>query len=101
MDAIPAKGLRRVISCASVFRRIHSNRSARFLASLCLLLVSAFYYKSISLKDLPKIFTGNIKAQLVSLFCFGSGIRHWREFLGYYQINATVLPISFGGMAIM
>jgi tripartite ATP-independent transporter DctM subunit len=87
-DAIPAMITPLIIIGGIVFGVFTPTEAAAFSA-LYAYLVSAFYYKSISLKDLPKIFTETLKLSCLSLFALAAASA-LGEFLVYYQINATV-----------
>ncbi len=87
-DAIPAMITPLIIIGGIVFGVFTPTEAAAFSAVYAYL-VSAFYYKSISLKDLPKIFTETLKLSCLSLFALAAASA-LGEFLGYYQINATV-----------
>lgn len=87
-DAIPAMITPLIIIGGIVFGVFTPTEAAAFSAVYAYF-VSAFYYKSISLKDLPKIFTETLKLSCLSLFALAAASA-LGEFLGYYQINAIV-----------
>ena len=94
-DAIPAMITPLIIIGGIVFGVFTPTEAAAFSAVYAYF-VSAFYYKSISLKDLPKIFTETLKLSCLSLFALAAASA-LGEFLGYYQINAIVSGF-FSGM---
>jgi len=87
-DAIPAMITPLIIIGGIVFGVFTPTEAAAFSAVYAYF-VSAYYYKSISLKDLPKIFTETLKLSCLSLFALAAASA-LGEFLGYYQINAMV-----------
>ncbi|NLQ17704.1 TRAP transporter large permease [Marinomonas sp. M1K-6] len=87
-DAIPAMITPLIIIGGIVFGVFTPTEAAAFSAVYAYF-VSAFYYRSISLKDLPKIFTETLKLSCLSLFALAAASA-LGEFLGYYQINALV-----------
>ena len=87
-DAVPAMITPLIIIGGIVFGVFTPTEAAAFSAVYAYF-VSAFYYKSISLKDLPKIFTETLKLSCLSLFALAAASA-LGEFLGYYQINAIV-----------
>ncbi|MGO2355494.1 MAG: TRAP transporter large permease [Marinomonas foliarum] len=94
-DAVPAMITPLIIIGGIVFGVFTPTEAAAFSAVYAYF-VSAFYYKSISLKDLPKIFTETLKLSCLSLFALAAASA-LGEFLGYYQINAIVSGF-FDGM---
>jgi tripartite ATP-independent transporter DctM subunit len=94
-DAIPAMITPLIIIGGIVFGVFTPTEAAAFSAVYAYF-VSAYYYKSISLKDLPKIFTETLKLSCLSLFALAAASA-LGEFLGYYQINAMVSSF-FSGM---
>jgi C4-dicarboxylate transporter, DctM subunit len=87
-DAIPAMITPLIIIGGIVFGVFTPTEAAAFSAVYAYF-ISAFYYKSISFKDLPKIFTETLKLSCLSLFALAAASA-LGEFLGYYQINAIV-----------
>ncbi|MFQ3175601.1 MAG: tripartite ATP-independent transporter DctM subunit [Psychromonas sp.] len=94
-NAVPAMITPLIIIGGIVFGVFTPTESAAFSAvyAYCL---SAYYYKTISFKDLPKIFVSTLKISSLSLFALAAASA-LGEFLGYYQIN-TLVSGFFNGL---
>lgn len=87
-DTIPAMITPLIIIGGIVFGVFTPTEAAAFSA-IYAYVVSAYYYKTISFKDLPKIIVDTLKLSCLSLFALAAASA-LGEFLGYYQINSIV-----------
>nr|WP_086939521.1 TRAP transporter large permease [Thaumasiovibrio occultus] len=93
-DSIPAMITPLIIIGGIVFGVFTPTEAAAFSA-IYAYLISAFYYKTISYKDLPQIFVETLKLSCLSLFALAAASA-LGEFLGYFQINAMVAEFFNG-----
>lgn len=87
-DSIPAMITPLIIIGGIVFGVFTPTEAAAFSAVYAYL-ISAFYYKTISFKDLPQIFVDTLKLSCLSLFALAAASA-LGEFLGYFRINTYV-----------
>ncbi|MCJ2375530.1 TRAP transporter large permease [Vibrio sp. ZSDZ34] len=87
-DAIPAMITPLIIIGGIVFGVFTPTEAAAF-AAIYAFLLSYFYYRSISLRDLGVIFSETLKLSCLSLFALAMASA-LGEFLGYYNINSIV-----------
>lgn len=87
-DSIPALITPLIIIGGIVFGIFTPTEAAAFSA-LYAYLVSAYYYKTITIKDLPKILVDTLKLSCLSLFALAAASA-LGEFLGYFRINLIV-----------
>ncbi len=87
-DAVPAMITPLIIIGGIVFGVFTPTEAAAFSA-IYAYVISAFYYKTITVKDLPEIFVETLKLSCLSLFALAAASA-LGEFLGYYKINAVV-----------
>ncbi|EOW9344657.1 TRAP transporter large permease [Vibrio diazotrophicus] len=96
-DAVPAMVTPLIIIGGIVFGVFTPTEAAAFSA-IYAYLISAFYYKSITLRDMPHILVETLKLSCLSLFALAAASA-LGEFLGYYKINVMVADFfnSLGG----
>lgn len=96
-DAVPAMITPLIIIGGIVFGVFTPTEAAAFSA-IYAYLISAFYYKSITLRDMPHILVETLKLSCLSLFALAAASA-LGEFLGYYKINVLVADFfnSLGG----
>lgn len=87
-DAVPAMVTPLIIIGGIVFGVFTPTEAAAFSA-IYAYLISAFYYKSITLRDMPHILVETLKLSCLSLFALAAASA-LGEFLGYYKINVMV-----------
>lgn len=87
-DSIPALITPLIIIGGIVFGIFTPTEAAAFSA-IYAYFVSAYYYKTITYKDLPKIFIETLKLSCLSLFALAAASA-LGEFLGYFRINVAV-----------
>ena len=79
--------------CSGLFTPTESSA----IASLYAFSISIFYYKSITLRDIPRILVDTMKLSSLSLFALASACA-LGELLGYYQLNVAIQDF-FSGLA--
>ncbi len=71
--------------CSGIFTPTESSA----FASLYAFVISIFYYKTISFKDIPRILIDTMKLSSLSLFALASACA-LGELLSYYQLNVVI-----------
>lgn len=96
-DAIPAMITPLIIIGGIVFGVFTPTEAAAFSA-IYAYAISAYYYKTITWRDMPKVFVETLKLSCLSLFALAAASA-LGEFLGYYKINVIVADFfnSLGG----
>ncbi|MBR1713372.1 MAG: TRAP transporter large permease [Treponema sp.] len=79
--------------CSGLFTPTESSA----IASLYAFSISIFYYKSITLRDIPRILVDTMKLSSLSLFALASACA-LGELLSYYQLNVAIQDF-FSGLA--
>lgn len=87
-DSVPALITPLIIIGGIVFGVFTPTEAAAFSAVYAYF-VSAYYYKTITYKDLPKILIETLKLSCLSLFALAAASA-LGEFLGYFRINMLV-----------
>ncbi|TCP95801.1 tripartite ATP-independent transporter DctM subunit [Cricetibacter osteomyelitidis] len=87
-DSVPALITPLIIILGIVFGIFTPTEAAAFSAVYAYI-ISAYYYKTITYKDLPKIFVETLKLSCLSLFALAAASA-LGEFLGYFRINMVV-----------
>ncbi len=100
-DAVPAMITPLIIIGGIVFGVFTPTEAAAFSA-IYAYLISAYYYKSITFRDMPQILVETLKLSCLSLFALAAASA-LGEFLGYYKINVMVADFfnSIGGNAYL
>lgn len=100
-DAVPAMVTPLIIIGGIVFGVFTPTEAAAFSA-IYAYVISAFYYKSITLRDMPSILVETLKLSCLSLFALAAASA-LGEFLGYYKINVMVADFfnNLGGSEYM
>jgi tripartite ATP-independent transporter DctM subunit len=93
-DAIPAM-ITPLIIIGGIVGGIYTPTEAAAFSAVYAYLISAFYYKTIRLSDLPEIFIDTLKLSCLSLFALAAASA-LGEFLGYYRINSLVAEFFAG-----
>lgn len=88
-DTIPALITPIIIIGGIVFGIFTPTEAAAFSA-IYAYFISAYYYKTITYKDLPQIFIETLKLSCLSLFALAAA-SSLGEFLGYFKINDLVV----------
>lgn len=86
METIPAL-LTVVIIIGGIISGFFTATEAAAVASLYTLLISMFYYKTLKLKDLPKILVDTLALSSLSLFALAAASA-LGELMSYYQLGA-------------
>lgn len=96
-DALPAMITPLIIIGGIVFGVFTPTEAAAFSA-IYAYAISAYYYKTITWRDMPKVFVETLKLSCLSLFALAAASA-LGEFLGYYKINVIVADFfnSLGG----
>lgn len=96
-DALPAMITPLIIIGGIVFGVFTPTEAAAFSA-IYAYVISAYYYKTITWRDMPKVFVETLKLSCLSLFALAAASA-LGEFLGYYKINVIVADFfnSLGG----
>ncbi len=93
-DSIPALITPLIIIGGIVFGICTPTEAAAFSAVYAYL-ISAYYYKTIKLRDLPNILVETLKLSCLSLFALAAASA-LGEFLGYFRINVAVAEFFNG-----
>lgn len=93
-DSIPALITPLIIIGGIVFGIFTPTEAAAFSA-IYAYFVSAYYYKTITFKDLPNILIETLKLSCLSLFALAAASA-LGEFLGYFKINIVVAEFFNG-----
>jgi tripartite ATP-independent transporter DctM subunit len=87
-DALPAL-MTPVIIIGGVITGWYTATEAAAIASLYTFVIGMFYYKTITLKDIPDIFVDTLTLSSLSLFALAAASA-LGELLGYYQVSTIV-----------
>ncbi len=88
MESVPAL-LTPVIIIGGVVTGKYTATEAAAFSSIYAFLIGTFYYKTIKLKDIPKILEETLKLSSLSLFALATASA-LGELLGYYQVGSYV-----------
>ncbi|ARI77966.1 TRAP transporter large permease [Halobacillus mangrovi] len=86
LDAIPAL-MTPVILIGGIITGIFTATEAAAFASLYTVIVGMFYYKTLKVKDFPKIFVDTLTLSSLSLFALAAA-NALGELMSYYQLSA-------------